>query len=111
MAKKNERIILVTGATGKQGGATLRHLRQKGFSVRALTRDPTKAEARALVGQGTEVTRGDLNDQSSLTRVLDGVYGVFAVQTAAEEGVDAEIRQGINLIDAAKRSRISQFVY
>src|ERR1044071_1577692 len=110
MPQKSEKTILVTGATGKQGSAAIRHLRQKGFAIRALTRDPSKPEARAFVGRGSEVVRGDLDDQASLTRALDGVDGVVAVQTAAEQGPEAEVRQGINLIDAAKRSRISHFV-
>lgn len=111
MPKKNDRVILVTGATGQQGGAALRHLRDKGFSVRALTRDPENPEARALVGHGTEVVRGDLNDTASLTRALDGVYGVYSVQALGPEGVESEVRQGLQLADAAKRSRISHFVY
>ena len=52
MAKNDNRLILVTGATGHQGGAALRHLRAKGFPVRAFTRDPDKPEARALIGHG-----------------------------------------------------------
>jgi len=111
MPKNANKLILITGATGRQGGAALRHLRERGFSIRALTRDPDKPAARALVGRGTEVMRGDLNDPASLTRALDGVYGVYSVQTSTGEGVDAEIREGINLADAAKRSRISHFVY
>jgi uncharacterized protein YbjT (DUF2867 family) len=111
MAKNNNRVILVTGATGQQGGAVLRKLRERGFSVRALTRDPSHEKARSLVGQGTEVVRGDLNDPTSITRALDGVDGVFSVQTHAEEGVEGEIRQGIALADAAKRNRVSHFVY
>jgi uncharacterized protein YbjT (DUF2867 family) len=110
MPKKSAKTILVTGATGKQGGAVLRRLREKGYSVRALTRDPSKSQARALVGQGTEVVRGELEDPATLTRILDGVDGVFSVQ-GLESGVDAEVRQGINLVDAAKRTRISLFVY
>src|SRR2546425_681173 len=98
MAKKSAKTILVTGATGRQGGAVLRRLREKGFSVRALTRDPAKPQARALVGQGTEVVRGELEDPASLTRALDGVDGVFSVQAAAEDGVEGEVRQGINLL-------------
>lgn len=109
--KNRNKQILVTGATGHQGGAVLRHLRERGFACRALTRDPSKPEARQLVGHGIEVTRGDLEDQASLTRALDGVDGIFAVQTPYESGVEAEIRQGKNLIDAAKRLRISHFVY
>jgi uncharacterized protein YbjT (DUF2867 family) len=110
MPKNSNRLILVTGATGQQGGAVLRKLRERGFSVRALTRDPSHEKARSLVGQGTEVVRGDLNDPTSLTRALDGVDGVFSVQNW-QEGTETEIRQGKNLTDAARRSRVSHLVY
>ena len=109
--KNRSKTILVTGATGHQGGAVLRHLRERGFACRALSRDPSKPEARQLVGHGIEVAQGDLEDQASLTRALDGVDGIFAMQTPYESGVEAEIRQGFNLIDAAKRLRIDHFVY
>jgi uncharacterized protein YbjT (DUF2867 family) len=109
--KNKSKLILVTGATGHQGGAALRHLSERGFSCRALTRDPANPKARRLVGSGIEVVRGDMDDPASLTRALDGVDGVYAVQTPYESGVEAETRQGINLIDAAKRSRITHFVY
>src|SRR5947209_947134 len=100
MAKSNNRTILVTGATGHQGGAVLRRLRERGFPVRALTRDPDSAAARRLVGHGTEVVSGNMDDPSSLTRALDGVDGVFSVQTYdPQQGPEAEVRQGINLAD------------
>ena len=111
MAKNSERVILVTGATGKQGGAAFRKLRERGYSVRALTRNPDKPEARALVGRGAEVVRGDLNDPASITRALDGAYGVYSVQDSLGQGIEAEVRQGIAVADAAKRSRISHLVY
>ena len=111
MSKTNNRLILVTGATGKQGGAVLRHLREKGFPVRALTRHPDKPEARALVGHGTEVVTGDLDDPASVAHALDGVYGVFSVQSRLEEGIEAEIRQGIALAEAARRENVSHLVY
>jgi uncharacterized protein YbjT (DUF2867 family) len=110
VAKNDNRLILVTGATGHQGGAVLRHLRAKGFPVRAFTRDADKPEARALIGHGVEVVRGDLDDSASITRALDGVYGVFSVQNAWA-GPEAEIRQGIQLVDAAGRSAITHLVY
>jgi uncharacterized protein YbjT (DUF2867 family) len=110
MANNRNKLILVTGATGHQGGAAVRHLQQRGFPIRAITRDPTQPKARGLVGHGTEVVRGDLQDPESLTRALDGVYGVYSVQDLAN-GIESEIRQGINLADAAKRSRVSHFVY
>src|SRR5690349_23627213 len=111
MANHDRQLILVTGATGHQGGAVLRRLRARDFLVRAFTRNPDRPKSRALVGHGTEVVRGDLDDPVSLTRAMDGVYGVYSVQTRAEEGIDGEIRQGIHVADAAKRSRISHLVY
>ncbi len=114
MAKRSheKRLILVTGATGKQGGAVIRHLRAKGFPLRALTRNPDRPEARALIDQtGVEVARGDYEDKQSLLRALEDVYGVFSVQTPFPDGVEAEVRQGIALIDAAHTSEISHFVY
>jgi uncharacterized protein YbjT (DUF2867 family) len=111
MAKKESRTILVTGATGRQGGAALRHLRQKGFTVRAFTRDPAQDAARALVGPGTEVVQGDLNDRASVRRALEGVQGVFSVQTSVEQGVESEVRQGILLANEAKGSDVRHFIY
>ena len=105
-------MILVTGATGNQGSAVIRHLREKGFPVRALTRNLDKPEARALIGQsGVEIARGDYSDRSSLLSALEDVYGVFAVQTPYEDGVQAEIEHGIGLVDAAHRSEIRHFIY
>jgi uncharacterized protein YbjT (DUF2867 family) len=108
---KSKRTILVTGATGKQGGAVLRHLRKRGFPVRALTRDPDKPEARPLMGHGTEVVRGDLDDPASLDRALDGIYGVYSMGTYRQLGIEGEIRMGAALAEAARRSDISHFVY
>jgi len=108
---KSKRTILVTGATGKQGGAVLRHLRKRGFPVRALTRDPDKPEARSLAGHGTEVVRGDQDDPASLDRALDGVYGVYAMGTYREKGLEGEIRMGAALAEAARRADIDHFIY
>jgi uncharacterized protein YbjT (DUF2867 family) len=110
MAKNNDKIILVTGATGQQGGAAMRHLREKGFPIRALTRDPGGPKARVLVGRGTEVVQGDLNDPASLTRAVEGVHGVYSVQASAGDP-ELEVRQGRHLTDAAKQARVSHFVY
>lgn len=102
-----ERIILVTGATGQQGGAAYRHLQNKGFKLRALARDPDSNKARRLMGHGGEVFRGSLDDPDSLMRALDGAYGVFSVQAYTAN----EIRQGVAVVDAAKRQGISHLVY
>lgn len=111
MPKNSDKLVLVTGATGHQGGASARRLRERGFAVRALSRHPDRPVARALSGMGIEVVRGDLNDPASLTPALEGAYGVYSVQTPTEEGVEAEVRQGFNLADAANRARIRHLVY
>jgi uncharacterized protein YbjT (DUF2867 family) len=110
MAKNSERTILVTGATGQQGAAAYRHLQKRGFKLRALVRDPGSEKARQLVGHGEEVIHGDLNDQDSLSRAMDGVYGVFSVQPYTDD-VATEVKQGKALIEAALRQEISHFVY
>jgi len=55
-SKKNERIILVTGATGQQGGAVFRRLQKKGFKLRALVHDPNSNQAPRLMGMGDSVS-------------------------------------------------------
>ena len=105
------RVILVSGATGQQGGAVSRSLLERGFAVRALTRDPEKAEARELADLGTEVVGGDLEDRSSIEQALEGVYGVFSVQQFWETGYEGEVRQGVQLADAAKAAGVEHYVY
>ena len=112
MAQTNaKRLILVTGATGKQGGAAVRHLRDRGFPVRALTRHPDSPAARKLATEGVSVVSGDFADFESLRRAMEDVYGVFAVSTPFEAGMDAEVAQGNALADAAQRARVEHFVY
>lgn len=108
-----KQIILVTGATGNQGGAVVRHLLQRGnFAVRAFVRDPNKPAARALQQAGAELVAGDFGDRASLDRALQGARGVFSLQTfLTEGGLEAEIRDGKTVADAAKAAGIQHFVY
>jgi uncharacterized protein YbjT (DUF2867 family) len=113
MANKQnaERLIVVAGATGKQGGAVARSLLERGFQVRALTRDPQKPEAQALADQGAEVVQGDLEDRPSMERALEGAYAIFSVQNFWETGYDGEVQQGKTVADAAKAAGVEHFVY
>jgi uncharacterized protein YbjT (DUF2867 family) len=104
------RSVLVTGATGKQGGAVARQLMGKGHHVRAFTRDPSKPGAQTLAGLGAELAIGNLDDRASIQRAIDGVDAVFAVATPFEEGTQAETQQGINVADAAAAAGV-QLVY
>lgn len=103
--------ILVTGATGQQGGAVARELLRRGkFAVRAFVRDQNKPAAEALKKAGAELVTGDLDDRASLDRALQDAHGVFSVQ-GINEGLDVEIRQGKALTDAAKAAGVEHFVY
>jgi len=104
-------VILVTGATGQQGGAVARELLAAGHNVRAMTRNPDSAAAKALADLGAEVVQGDLNDSGSLERVVQGAWGVFAVQNTWEAGVDGEEAQGKRLAEIARDNGVQHFVY
>src|SRR5882757_10449901 len=87
------KTVLVTGATGNQGGATVRHLLAAGWRVRALVRDDRAPAATALAAAGAELVRGDLDDRASLDEAVRGAYGVYSVQSAN----DNEITQSRNI--------------
>jgi len=104
-------LIVVTGATGQQGGATARELLAAGHRVRAVTRKPDGEPARALAALGAEVVQGDLDDAASLQRAFAGAWGVFAVQNTWEAGVEKEEEQGKRVADVAKAAGVEHFVY
>ena len=107
----SEKLILVSGATGRQGGAAARELLSRGYRVRGLTRNPESERAQQLARLGVEMVKGDFNDINSLNKATQGVYGVFSVQDFWEHGKQAEITQGINFADAAKQAEVTHFVY
>lgn len=108
-----ERLLLITGATGKQGGAAVRALQASGepWRLRALARDPGSVAARALAARGVEVVAGDLDDESSLHAATRGAYGVYSVQTPAGRGAEGEERQGKLLAGVAAAAGVEHFVY
>lgn len=108
---KQKQIILVTGATGAQGGSVARALLDGGaFAVRALTRNPESEKALALRQAGAEIVGGNMDDPESLNRAMQGAYGVFGV-TSYWEHFDREYRHGKNLIDAVQRSDVRHFIF
>jgi uncharacterized protein YbjT (DUF2867 family) len=106
--------VLVTGATGKQGGATARALLAAGVPVRALVRDPATERAKAVEALGADLVTGDLNDRDSVIGAAEGARAVFSVQMPAmtEHSVDhdGELAQAVNLIEGALAAGVPQFV-
>lgn len=109
--KNQDKLILVCGATGQQGSAVVRHCLERGFRVRALTRDISKPRAQELKGLGAEVVMGNMDDRLSIEKALEGCYGCFSVQNPMESGIEGEIRQGINVADACLSKKIQHLVY
>jgi uncharacterized protein YbjT (DUF2867 family) len=108
----NERTVLITGATGKQGGATARALAGKGFKLLAMTRKLEGDAAKAVASEAAaELIEGDLNDATSLRSALRGVWGVFAVQNTWEAGVQVEEEQGKRLTALAREAGVEHYVY
>jgi uncharacterized protein YbjT (DUF2867 family) len=107
----NDRTILITGVTGKQGGAVARALESNGFRLRGLTRKPESEQATALAGQGVDIVKGDLDDEATLRRALAGAWGVFGVQNAGEAGVEREEAQGKRLATLAREAGVEHYVY
>jgi uncharacterized protein YbjT (DUF2867 family) len=109
-AEMQPKVILVTGATGTQGGAVSRELLERGYQVRALTRNPDNSKARALTALGAQLVKGDFNDAQSIAAAMDGVYGVFVVTLFWTDGYDGEVTQGKRLIDAAVEAGVEHIV-
>jgi uncharacterized protein YbjT (DUF2867 family) len=95
------RVVAVTGATGRQGGAVARALANSAFEIRKLTRNPNKP------GQ----VRCDLEEVASVRAALSGVDALFLTTTPYEHGTDAEERQARNAIEAAREMGVRQIVY
>lgn len=103
--------VLVTGATGKQGGNVARQLLEKGYKVRGLTRKADSPAALELQHLGAEIVTGDLEDRTSLERAAQDVDAIFCVSTPFESDVETEIRQGKNLADVVKAVGVLHLVY
>jgi uncharacterized protein YbjT (DUF2867 family) len=100
-----ELTVVVTGSTGKQGGAVARALLKRGHKVRAVTRDVNSSQARSLANAGATLVAASLEDTAALRRALDGATSFFAMTTPAG-GPDAETRQGVVAADAAKAADV-----
>jgi dihydroflavonol-4-reductase len=107
---------LVTGATGKVGGATARALLERGDEVRALVRDP--ARAAGLLPAGVELVRGDVTEPASLDGAVAGCELVFNAmglpeQWVRDEGIFERVnaRGTENVIRAARDAGVRRVVH
>ena len=95
--------ILVSGATGQIGRQVVQHLVQRGARVRALVRDPAKAD----FPEGVEVRQGDLLDPDSLRSAYQGVSTLFLLNAVAPD----EFTQALIALNTAKEAGVEHLVY
>src|SRR5450432_271669 len=101
-----ELTVVVTGSTGKQGGAVARGLLDRGHKVRAVTRDPNSNEAKLLANAGATLVTASLEDTAAITKALEGATSLFAMTTPFGGGTEVETRQGVAAADAAKAAGV-----
>ncbi|TIB81251.1 NmrA family protein [Wallemia mellicola] len=102
-------MFLISGATGQQGGATIRNL--KGVPTRAFIRNTHSEAAKNLSADGVELASGDLTNSESIYAAMEDVDGAFLVTTMVPNGPQDEIVQGKAFIEAAKRRNLKHIVY
>jgi uncharacterized protein YbjT (DUF2867 family) len=103
----------VTGATGYIGGRLVPELLDRGYSVRALARNPDKLADRPWRDR-VEVARGDLGDPDSLRQAFDGcdiVYYLVHSMGTSKDFVAAEAESARNVVTAAKQAGVKRLVY
>jgi uncharacterized protein YbjT (DUF2867 family) len=110
-----QKIIAVVGATGQQGGGVARAILddpERRFALRALTRNPDSAAAKALAARGAEVVAADLDDESSLTKAFEGAYGAYLVTAFWEyNSVEREQQQARAMAAAAKAAGLRHVIW
>jgi len=116
------KVVLITGATGKQGGAVIDALlassEVSSFTILAVTRNAESGSAKKLVEKGCKIVQGDLHDvpaifESAKKVTSEPIWGVFSVQIPLGKGatVQTEEKQGKDLVDAALANNVQHFVY
>lgn len=106
----DKQTVLVTGATGKQGGAAVEALLGRGHKVIALTRNPDSDRAKRLANRGVNVAAGDFADFDSLVRAATGADAVYAMTTPFDVGIESEIKQGLALVNAVKAANVGHLI-
>jgi uncharacterized protein YbjT (DUF2867 family) len=120
----SKKLIAVVGATGAQGGGLAHAILADPsgeFAVRALTRNPESAAAKALAAAGAEVVAADLDDEASVRAAFEGVYGAYVVtnywapRTAEEEAertrAELELAQAATAARAAREAGVTHVIW
>jgi uncharacterized protein YbjT (DUF2867 family) len=111
MNSEEGKIIVVVGATGRQGREVVRQLVRGGWRVKGLTRKPESKKALAVRALGAELVPADLDDITTLESAFQGVYGLYSMQPSILGKPEREIQQGKNVALAAQKMEVKHVVY
>jgi len=111
MNSKERKIIVVVGATGRQGREVVRHLVRNGWGVKGMTRKPEGKKAAAVRALGAELVPADLDDITTLESAFQGAYGVYTMQPPILGKPENEIQRGKNVALASQKSKVQHLVF
>ncbi|KAL9615220.1 MAG: hypothetical protein Q9167_000314 [Letrouitia subvulpina] len=111
------KILTVFGATGAQGGSLVNYVLSHPslssmYSIRGVTRDPSKAAAITLRDKGVEVVQADADDPPSVQKAVTGSYAVFSMTNFWEKASAAvEISQGRGIAEASVAAGVKLLIW
>ncbi|KAL1592300.1 hypothetical protein SLS60_011377 [Paraconiothyrium brasiliense] len=112
------RTILITGATGRQGGSAIKALQGTDFEILALTRNSSSPSAQKLANSSPNIKliEGDLDNTSAVFKnaaaaTNNPIWGVYSVQGKPAGDITIEETWGKNLIDSSILANVKFFVY
>jgi uncharacterized protein YbjT (DUF2867 family) len=109
----NDKLILVTGATGYIGGRLVPRLLDAGFSVRCLVRDPARLQGRPWLSR-VEVAAGDALDPATLDKALKGTsvaYYLIHGMRGGKLNAERDLQAARNFTQAAERQCVERLIY
>lgn len=114
--KSSPRRLVVTGATGKQGGALISALlshNEQSFQIYAVTRNRSSASAQSLASKpNVKVIEGDFDRPEAILQQIENVWGLFSVSTiSGRNGAEKEEAQGKAMTEAALKAGVEHIVY
>ena len=103
----NAEMVLIGGATGRQGNAVIDELLLRGYTVRCLTRKPEGKKALRIADRCSELVAGNYADPATLDAAMNGISKVFFYSGFSRN----EVAEGKNVIAAAKKAGVNHLVY
>ena len=107
----DNKSVLIFGSTGNIGGAASRQLLNRGWQVRAATRNPESEKAQTLLKLGAEIVQADMENKASLENAFNGIEKVLSIQNWTIAGVEGEKRQAKLVAEVAKSAGVTHLVY